>query len=456
MFDEADRDSRVLQLFERIMEGVSKFRVSAYDEKDNMICKDSEVGFDETMLVEGLKNLILSRSVDLRNFDKNAFQLRTREGQYLHGSCRVVDMFPDCRTGKDISISLVPLVFSFPRAAQPQQQQQQPSAMRKDMAVKAVKNIKAMAKLNEDNLCRFLLENAAPDTVTDLAEMKKPSAGQNRKGGGSAAAVRSTEWAKFYNAIKTNVQVALDRYANGQEVAEGILVDQALSLEEFAAQVQQGGNNHNDSMSLTTMGRWVLNADQAMKACQRFAIANCITLGIRLKEVRSVWDDFKGSHMAVATGIHTLEGFYNFLGIEYTVDYVRKLIQMGVLGKLFPNLALISCCGIGEIMKYSSDFIRMMQNSPPDAMFWRCAKNGMFGWHRMTGVTAYEGTKKRKYFDHLETAEAVIYEDWAKDCTENMTALLAEDEAASRLAAARDAELEEHIEEVQAEMDGEM
>jgi hypothetical protein len=438
------------------MEGVTKFRVSAYDEKSNMICKDSEVGFDEAMLVEGLKSLILSRSPVLRNSDKNAFQLRTRDGQHLPANSRIVDLFPDCRTGKDISVSVVPLFLPLPRAAA--QQQQQSVAVQKDVAVKAAKNVKAMAKLNEDNLCKFLLEKAASDTVTDLAELKKPSGGQKRKGGGSAVALRSMEWTKLYNAIKGNVQIALDRYASGLAVEEGIIVDQTLSLEDFSAQLQRpdGNNNNNDPVALTTMSLWVLDADQAMKACQRLAIANCITLGIRLNEVRSLWDDFKASPIAAESGLYTLEAFYRSLGIEYTVDYVRKLIQMGILGKMFPNLALISCCGIGELMRYSSDFVRMMQGSPSDAVFWRCAKNGMFAWQRTTAIVAYEGLKKRKVFDHHELAEATTFEDWAAECTENVTAMLAEDEAASRLAAAQDEAMDELIEEIQGEMEAEM
>jgi hypothetical protein len=448
------------------MEGGLKFRVSAYDEKSNMICKDAEVGLDEAMLVEGLKNLILSKSAEFRNVDRNAFQLRSRDGQNLPPNGRVVDFFPGCRAGMDISVAVVP--FVAPAVAAPSAV----SGLQKDSASKASKNIKAMAKLNEDKLCTFLLENASPETVQDLADLKKPGGGgQKRKGSsGSAAVIRSMEWTKLYNAIKTNVQMTLERYATGQPVEEGIIVDQTLTLEEFASQIQKpeagggggggGGNNSNNNFNvglipLTTMSRWVLDADDAVKTCQRFAIANCITLGIRLKQVRNLWDEFKHSPAAVSTGIYTLESYYKFLGIEYTVDYVRKLIQMGVLGKLFPNLALISCCGIGDLIKYASDFVRMMQDSPSDAVFWRCGKNRMFAWLRTTSVVAYEGTKKRKVFDHIEAAPSTTFEDWRKECTDQMAAMLAEDVAASQLAAARNKEMDELIEEVQAEMEEE-
>ncbi len=431
------------------MEGV-KFRVSAYDEKSNMLCKDSEVGFDEAMLVDGLKNLILTRSPELRNRDRNAFQLRTRDGQPLQGQHRIVDCFPGCRAGKDISVNLVPFEFSVP--PRHVQQQQVQVGLQKDNAVKAGKNIKALAKLNEDKLCTLLFENVSPETLAELAELKKPSGGQKRKGGGSAMSMHAMEWAKFYNAIKTNVQMALERYASGGAVEESVIVDQMLSLTEFASQVQPAGND-DDPLPLAIMSQWLLHADKAMKTCQRFAIANCITFGIRLKEVRSLWNDFKSSSMANQAGIYTLEAFYQSLGIEYTVDYIRKLIQLGTLGKLFPNLALVSCCGIGDLIKYAPDFVRMMQASPSDAVFWRCAKSGMFGWQRTTAVVAYEGVKKVKVFEHNERAEATTYEDWSKDCTDSLTTMLAEEEAASRLAVAKEEEMDDLIEELQNEME---
>lgn len=460
MFDDVgSRFSSFPKLFYRRMEGGLKFRVSAYDEKSNMICKEHEVGFDEFMLVEGLKNLILSKSAEFRNVDRNAFQLRSRDGQNLPPNSRVVDFFPGCRAGMDISVAVVPSVA--PAVAAPSSAV---SGLQKDSASKASKNIKAMAKLNEDKLCTFLLENASPETVQDLADLKKPGGGggQKRNGSGSAAVFRSMEWTKLYNAIKTNVQAALERYATGQPVEEGIIVDQTLTLEEFASQIQKpeavGGGNNNSNfhvglIPLTTMSRWVLDADDAVKTCQRFAIANCITLGIRLKQVRDLWDEFKGSPAAASTGIYTLESYYKFLGIDYTVDYVRKLIQMGALGKLFPNLALVSCCGIGDLIKYASDFVRMMQDSPSDAVFWRCGKNRMFAWLRTTSVVAYEGIKKRKVFDHIEAAPSTTFEDWRKDCTDQMGAMLAEDVAASQTAAARDKEMDELIDEVRAEME---
>jgi hypothetical protein len=163
---------------------------------------------------------------------------------------------------------------------------------------------------------------------------------------------------------------------------------------------------------------------------QRFVIANCIALGIRLTTAREHFGANKADF--ACQGIYTLEDFYHSIGLGYTPDYIRKLIQVGRLGNLFPNLALISCCGIGDIIKFLPEFMEYMKTAPQDAKFWRTTPNGAFGWQRHTRVEGFEGLKKRRLFDYAEEAPEESFNDWEMRKAEEIGDMLAENAAAAK------------------------
>merc|ERR1711991_983806 len=97
-------------------------------------------------------------------------------------------------------------------------------------------------------------------------------------------------------------------------------------------------------------------------------------------------------------------------------------------------MALISCCGIGELIKHVPAFREMMKMSPQDAQFWRCSPAGHFKWARKTHVTAYEtAPKKQKCFEYAEEAPDELYEEWTSRGVDTMNRMIAEDAAAQQL-----------------------
>ena len=149
---------------------------------------------------------------------------------------------------------------------------------------------------------------------------------------------------------------------------------------------------------------------------------------------------------ALANGLHTLDDFYKYLGLSHTADYMRKLILVARLGALFPNLTLISCCGIGELIKFQTDFVEMMASAPHEANFWRCTSAGQFDWVRNTTIVAYEGAKRQKCFDVQESAPDECYEEWIVRAEQSVTEMLAEDAAINQLDAAAQAEFQQLVE----------
>lgn len=323
---------------------------------------------------------------------------------------------------------------------------QRPSRDLRDLAVKAAKTIRAAGRVDEDRMANALMEQLSDRSLEELAEFKKPGGATAKRGGGGGASVgkvdqRQLEWTKFYTAILEDVRAAMDAFErhNGQVVV-GLVVEPTMTVEQFAAEAHLPSE-------FATVQQWVKDADMAVRTCQRFAIANAIVLGSRLSEVRTRWDRLKGAQEAVSRGIHTLDAFYQSLGLGYTVDYIRKLIHIGKLGSVFPNLALISCCGIGEVIKFMPEFMEMMKSSSKDAIFWRCSARGTFGWTRVTSVLAYEGTKRQKVLDYHEMAPDELHQDWVARGTNTMTNIIAETEAAKELESGEAEQLAQAIDE---------
>lgn len=431
--------------------GKTLLKVTFTDDAPNM----------EAATVGDLRDDVLQRLPSLLSIAPKEKWVLSHDRQPLVTSQRVLARFPQARhAGAEIFIALSPIVETPPAAAaaaavrpppvmMPSPRPVAPAAPAaanvRESSIKAAKSVKALAHLDEDRLANFLAGECDAATLQALSDLKKPPSDSQKRGKGGAAggkkpSARYLEWAHFYPAIKDDVRASLNAYAkhNG-EVETGIIVEQELSLQDFA-------RNFNDTAPLAIVQLWVQSANKALNTSQRFAVANCITLGNRLETARTYWDEHKVS--LGAGGLHTLEDFYKFLQLGYTADYIRKLINIGRLGRLYPNLALISCSSVGEIVKFAPDFMAFLKTYPHEAMFWRTAPTGAFEWTRKTTVTAFEGPKKRRAFDFQEGAPDESPSEWNARGMEQLTVIIAEDAAAHQL--------EEEKEEEEAERQAEM
>ena len=224
--------------------------------------------------------------------------------------------------------------------------------------------------------------------------------------------------------------------------------DRNQTFEQFLRIHQQlqgngnGNNNNNNNPDVLinpfdVMKRWVGLVEEAALTNQRLSILHYIVLGRRLSMVRENWKLLKGSPAAGQHNLHTEDDFFAFLSVKFTQDYRRKLMQVALMADVFPNVALISCCGIGEILKHKTDFLKLVKTSPTEATFWRKDVHGSMHWERRTllvDVQDAAATKRRKMTTVVESAPEEPFRDWQTRTQTLVGTLIAEDKAAEKQA----------------------
>ena len=372
-------------------------------------------------------------------------------------NARVLEAFPEARQGK-VVVTLAsrsappppPVAQGLvsPRNQNPAQiaPPAAPATNNLDMAAKAAKNLRSLGRVDEARLAKHLASECSPDFLEDLSQLKKLGTGGVKKRTERSVSTANLEFTQFYNKIKEDVRATIDRFdREGGTMLVGFIVDPQARFRAFAAEI--ASNNHDSVFPM--LQRWVKNANEAVLTSQRFAIAGNITLGQRLEEARNEWNNLKGSPEAEQLGVNTLDAFYKYLGLDYTVDYIRKLIQIGVLGRAFPNLAFISCCGIGEIIKFSSQLLEMLNSTTDQAMFWRTDARRSFGWTRRTEIFAgdRESSKKIKFGFNMDvSAPNDSFMGWNEQRLQMFQQLQAENQAADTLQEEKQKALDELVE----------
>ena len=334
------------------------------------------------------------------------------------------------------------------------------SAPADDATLKAAaKRIKALGRLNVDHLLDHLRRTAPPGALKVLTELEAPpSAGSGNSGGGGGGSVQFTLW---YQEVKKCVEEALNMYAHPgsvQGVDLTIMVqDRHQRFEQFEA--SQRASNVPDSVNpVRVMKRWVAMVEEAASTNQRLAMLHYITLGRRLSMAKELWQRLSKSSSAHQLRLHTEDDFFAFLSVKYTRDYRRKLMQVGLMGEAFPNLALISCCGIGDLLKFRNDFLKTVKESTAEGTFWRRDGLGSMQWQRRTNLMSVEDsagtTKRRKVIDLTEDAPNETYHQWHTRSQTVVQTVIAEEEAARKEAAEKEQQHAEAVDKVRDAMNG--
>ena len=313
----------------------------------------------------------------------------------------------------------------------------------------AAKNIKALGRLKLEVLMDHLHRTVLAEMLQLLDLLEVPPSFGTGGGGGGGSKPSFTIW---YEKVKTDVQDMLKMYQGPLDLAVELnaMVDRTQTFAEYAQLHQQGG----DPMEL--MKGWIQSAQEAASTNQRLSMLHYIALGHRLEMAHNQWLELKHSGQASALNLHTKEDFLAFLNMKYTVDYCRKLVQVAKMAEVFPNLGLISCCGIGELIQHKTDFLKLLVASPSDATFWRCDPSGSMGWQRRTSLVAYKGSpqKRQKIIDLTEDAPNESFQHWQTRSQTTVQSLIAEDEAAGKKEAEVAKSQAEEVEKLMSETGG--
>lgn len=137
----------------------------ASDVHENMLCQ-GECQFHPTMTVGALKRVIYSRSADLRarfpNDEalKTGFFLASEESKRLQKLFRDEDLVVQVFPGAGVEKIAVVAIYRTVQVPVPSRGVAQ-SLSRRDVAAKAAKKVRAVARVDEDRLVNALLEQCS-------------------------------------------------------------------------------------------------------------------------------------------------------------------------------------------------------------------------------------------------------------------------------------------------------
>ena len=376
--------------------------------------------------------------------------------QKLQPGMLVADVFPGViQAGRVLQVLLTPLAAprrDGPSAPAPN------AVLADDATLKAVsKRIKALARLNHAHLVDHLRRTAPPGALKVLMELEAPPSTGSGKSGGGGGSVQFTLW---YQEVKKCVEGALNMYARPgaeQGIDQVVIVqDRHQRFEQFEA-AQRASNVPDSGNPVLVMKRWVAIVEEAASTDQRLAVVHYMTLGRRLSMAKELWKRLSKSPEAHQLGLHTEDDFFAFLSVKYTQGYRRKLMQVGLMGDAYPNLALISCCGIGGILENRTGFLKTVKESAAEATFWRRDGLNSMQWQRRTNLVAIEDAaaiKRRKVIDLTESAPNETFQQWQTRSQTVVQTLIAEDEAARNEAAEKAQQQAEVVDKLRDAMNG--
>jgi hypothetical protein len=346
----------------------------------------------------------------------------------LQSNVPLLAYYPNVGPGGEIKLVLAIMRPEIVFVAPPQQQQQQQGpvgagnmprqpfvvavagqhGVNKDLAVAVAKNIYEAAKMKEEDLVP-LLATCSENTLRELSLLKFTKGKKNKRGGGKKDN-SDLMFTKFYGEILADMNQCMLGYDGDSMVEVSVFVDPNLSLAAFFAAQQQQQKNLSE---VELVCEYVRNAEAAVCGARRISIINYITLGRRLEVAFQFFEARKGSPEMKAKGIATWPQFLRFIGETYTADYAKKLRTVSVLADQYPNISLISCCGIGELTLYAKRLLDYLDAFPDEAVLWRQDSQRNFAWNRRTTVIMGEENVNKircsKFVDHGKDES---YEAW--------------------------------------------
>lgn len=269
----------------------------------------------------------------------------------------------------------------------------------RELAEDAAKVVKALGKLKQDRLVACLMQQCYEETLDNLINIEVPTAEASVGGSGSRQS-KAEKFAAFYASIKSDVAQTLKKLEEDAGYMNACIVVEPMNFSEFCELEVDAV-----SSDLQRMKLFVENAQKAVSDSTRLTIANYIALSKRLREARDLFGTLRGTQQAADLELRNLEDFYRYLNHTYSVDYCRKLISFGIFADCAPNVALVSCCGIGKFLRYLPELLDLARHSPAEMLWWRTV-NGAFDWNRQISLSAFEGPQKRQRMASLRQESA--------------------------------------------------
>ena len=227
-----------------------------YDASGEVIAK-SKLPYAKSGTFGELKEKLFANSKGLQSIPKDSVCF-FKDKKILKEILVVVECFPEAKDGKEIHLTLARKDWNgIPNRSNSQVHPNPGAPILKELAMKAAKNVKGLARIQEDRLVNVLLQSCNERTLIELAEIKKPSAsgggGSKKKKGEGKVDAQKLEWTKFYTAIKDSVNNALQMFeqTNGH-VEIGLVVDPNFSLDSFSREC-----NGNADTRLVVLKNWL-------------------------------------------------------------------------------------------------------------------------------------------------------------------------------------------------------
>jgi len=252
-----------------------------------------------------------------------------------------------------------------------------------DVLKQCAKVIQGLGKRGEDQITVVLQVLSTP-ALHELKQVKVPKKKPAKKSNAGKKRDRFTvdtlsfDKSLFFQKCSQSIVKNLELYRQNPNQTLMVWVDPQMTIESFIDE-----NINNNYSTLQSMQMFNRQAMQMMCGMKRMTIMGAIVQGKRFFETKRYYETHQSE--LLQHNIESWGDFFDALGEGYSDRWLRDMQAIFVACKHYPNIALIDCCSITELLDNINYLLKFLAVCDDKAsIIWRQGPPKVMAWIRAT------------------------------------------------------------------------